>query len=143
MKTRIALAVSTLLLTLGLGAKDAYPGACVDCHGKERRISAAVSNWSKKVDAQTLARMQPLLPKGVALRGKHPAITTKDIPGTCIKCHHATSTTPAAFSKMMHVIHLTGARNEFVAKFGGDCRHCHKLNEANGTMSVPSSPEKP
>ena len=143
MKVRIALAVCLFCLTFAAAAKDAYPNACVDCHGKDHRISAAVKAWTKKVDAPLLSRMQPLLPKGVALRGKHPAVAVKDIPGSCTRCHHATSTAPAAFSRMMHVIHFTGVRNEFVTKFGGDCMHCHKPNAADGTMPVPTALEKP
>ena len=42
----------------------------------------------------------------------------------------------------MHLVHLTGAKNTFVAAHKGDCTACHKLDTRTGEWSVPSVPEK-
>jgi hypothetical protein len=42
----------------------------------------------------------------------------------------------------MHTVHLTGAKNEFVASYKSDCTACHKLNATTGEWTLPSGPEK-
>lgn len=127
----------------GINAKDAYPGGCVDCHVKEKRLSVQLSSWNGNVDAKTLAAMQAFVPKGMTLKGKHPTVATKDIPASCLKCHTATSKGIAPFAPLLHGIHLAkGDGSEFVKQFQGECTHCHKLNKTNGTWSLPSGAEK-
>jgi hypothetical protein len=136
MKFRIiALALIVLGFLMRADAKDAYPGGCVDCHAKEKRVSAQLSHWNGKVDAKTLAAMQAFVPKGMTLRGKHPTVATKDIPASCMKCHTATSKGIPPLAPLMHGIHL--AKADAV-----ECTNCHKLNRANGTWSLPSGAEK-
>ena len=125
----------------GINAKDAYPAGCVDCHLKERRVSSLLARWNGKVDAKTLAAMQTFVPKSITLKGKHPAVATKDIPATCLKCHASKAIPP--FAPLMHGIHFAkGDASEFVKQFGGECTHCHKLNKTSGASSLPSGPEK-
>lgn len=132
-----------LLVPIAIHAKDLFPAGCVDCHVKDHRVSTMLARWNGKVDAKTLAAMQAFVTKGIALKGKHPPVATKDIPASCIKCHTATSKTIPPLAPLMHGIHLAKAdQSEFVKKFGGDCTHCHKLNRANGTWSLPSGAEK-
>ena len=127
----------------GINAKDSYPAGCVDCHVKEKRVSVYLSHWDGKADARTLAAMQAFVPKGMTLRGKHPTVATKDIPASCMKCHTATSKGIPPLAPLMHGVHLAkGDASEFVKQFQGECTHCHKLNKATGTWSLPSGAEK-
>lgn len=100
------------------------------------KITGMMASWTKAVPPATLAKM----PKSPVLKGKHPTVTGKDIPGSCLKCH--TGKTIPALAPLVHSAHFGGAKNEFVAKFGGDCRHCHKFDVASATMKLPSGPEK-
>lgn len=127
----------------GINAKDPFPAACVDCHVEDHRLSTMLAKWNGKVDAKTLAAMQAFVPKGITLKGKHPPVATKNIPASCMKCHTATSKVIPPLAALMHGIHFGKAdRSEFVTQFGGECTHCHKLNRANGTWSLPGGAEK-
>lgn len=128
----------------GINAKDSYPAGCVDCHVKDQRVSTLLAQrWNGKVDAKTLAAMQAFVPKGIALKGKHPTVATKDIPASCLKCHTATSKGIPGLATLMHGIHFAkGDAAEFVKQFGGECTHCHKLNKTTGRWSLPSGAEK-
>lgn len=138
----IAIAL-TVLATIAIHAKDLFPSGCVDCHVKDHHISTMLARWNGKADAKTLAAMQPFVPKGITLKGKHPPVATKDIPASCMKCHAPASKMIPPLAPLMHGIHLAKAdQSEFVKQFGGDCTHCHKLNRANGTWSLPSGRER-
>jgi hypothetical protein len=135
----------------GITAEDMFPRGCVDCHvnmpdmGRDVRISTIMREWSKKVEPKFLERAQAAAPAGVKLVGKHPEGAEKimDIPAGCLKCHGKSSRTAPSFSRMMHLYHLTGGdENPYLSIFHGECTHCHKLNKATGTWSIPSAPEK-
>jgi hypothetical protein len=127
----------------GINAKDAHPTGCVDCHVKEDRVSAKLARWNGKIDAKTLATMQAFVPKGITLKGKHPALSGKDVPASCMKCHTAGSKSMPPFAPLMHGIHLAkGDSSEFLKQYQGECTHCHKLNKTSGTWTLPSGPEK-
>jgi len=127
----------------GINAKDVYPAGCVDCHVKEMRLSTLLARWNGTVDAKTVAAMQAFVPKGMTLKGKHPAVPTKDIPASCMKCHSATSKLFPPFAPLIHGVHLAkGDQSDFVKQFQGECTHCHKLNKATGTWSLASGAEK-
>lgn len=133
--------VLLLLLIPGITGKDTYPAGCVDCHTGDMRLSARLAKWNGKVDAKRLATMQAFVPKGTTLKGKHPSVGMSQVPAACMKCH-ATKIAPP-FAPLMHGIHIArGEQSLFVTKFDGQCTHCHKLNKANGTWSVPSGAEK-
>lgn len=130
---------------------DAIPNACVSCHvvdkatGKDHRISTALKGWTAgKIDAELLAQTKASMPAGVAAKGKHPVAddSLEDIPALCMDCHDAGSKKAPPFTRLMHLVHLTGARNEFVTTFKGDCTACHKLEARTGEWSIPSGPEK-
>jgi len=133
-----------------INAKDAFPKGCVDCHvktpdGTDARLSTMLARWNGKVDAKTLAAMQAFVPKGFTLKGKHPPVTAgvKSIPASCVKCHAANSKSIPPLAPLMHGIHLAkGDQSQFVKRFDGECTHCHKLQKANGTWSLPNGPEK-
>jgi mono/diheme cytochrome c family protein len=134
----------------GVNAKDLYPAGCVDCHtrkagGADMRLSALLAKWNGSVDPKMLAAMQAFVPKGMTLKGKHPPVTAalKDIPASCAKCHVANSKTMPPLAPLMHGVHLAkGDQSEFVKQFQGECTHCHKLNKASGTWSIPNGAEK-
>lgn len=133
-------------------AGDPFPNACVSCHtvdkakGADHRLSAALAEWSAgKVDAKLLAQTKASAPAGVAIKGKHPAAedSLEDIPGACLDCHDSGSKKAPPFSRLMHLVHLTGGTdNVFLTTFKGDCRNCHKLNEKTGEWSIPSGSEQ-
>jgi len=133
-------------------AGDPFPNACVSCHtvdkakGADHRLSVALAEWSAgKVDAKLLAQSKASAPAGVAIKGKHPAAedSLEDIPGACLDCHDSGSKKAPPFSRLMHLVHLTGGTdNVFVTTFKGDCRNCHKLNEKTGEWSIPSGSEQ-
>ncbi|MEO8033287.1 MAG: hypothetical protein ABI837_02570 [Acidobacteriota bacterium] len=131
----------------GITVKDAYPRACVDCHtgkaGAPPLLTAILKQWSVKVDAKDLARMQAFAPKGMTLKGKHPGgAAIKDIPAACVKCHGAMAKLAPQFPAMIHGIHLTGGdANPFLTTFQGECTHCHKLS-TTAQWSTPSGAEK-
>ena len=132
-------------------AADAFPQACVSCHvvdkatGKDHRLSTALAAWTAgKVDAELLAQTKASMPAGVAVKGKHPKAddALEDIPSACLDCHAPDSKKAPSFTRLMHLVHLTGARNAFVTTHKGDCTACHKLDTRTGEWSVPSGPEK-
>lgn len=131
----------------GITVKDQFPGACVDCHvkqsdGTDLRLGEMMKKWIAGADAKTVAAMQPFVPKGKALKGKHsPVAALKDVPSVCIKCHSTKIAPP--FAPLMHGIHLApGEKSRFVTMFQGECTHCHKLNKVTGVWSVASGPQK-
>ena len=137
--------------TLAVRAADAFPNACVSCHvvdkatGKDHRLSTALKGWTAgKVDPELLAQTKASMPAGVAAKGKHPAVddALEDMPAACLDCHAPDSKKAPSFTRLMHLVHLTGARNGFVTTFKGDCTACHKLDARTGEWSVPSGAEK-
>jgi hypothetical protein len=101
-----------------------------------------MKKWIGGADAKTIAAMQPFVPKGTALKGKHPPVAAlKDVPSACIKCHSTKIAPP--FPPLMHGIHLArGEQSRFVTMFQGECTHCHKLSSVTGVWSLPSGPQK-
>lgn len=140
------------LPTAGYAAVDAFPDGCVSCHvldkekGQDHRLSTALKDWTAgKVEPGLLAHSKATMPAGVALKGKHPAAedSLDDIPGACLDCHDAGSKKAPPFSRLLHLVHLTGGtKSPFVTTFKGDCTHCHKLNAKTGEWALPSGPEK-
>jgi hypothetical protein len=135
----------------GITAEDQFPHACVDCHinrpdmNMDVRLSTHMKEWNNKVDPALLAKAQECAPTGLTLKGKHPIVTDalKNIPAGCLKCHGKASTEAPPFSRMLHLIHLSGGeKNHFLTMFQGECTHCHKLNMSTGKWSLPSGPEK-
>ena len=135
----------------GITASDAYPRSCVDCHvvypelKRDERLSTLMKTWTEAVDPKLLAAAQVAMPAGVKLKGRHPAApgALKNPPASCVTCHGPTSKTAPPFSRMIHVIHLTGGKdNVFLTVFRGECTHCHKLDPATGSWTMPGGPEK-
>lgn len=135
----------------GITAEDPFPHGCVDCHinrpdmNMDVRISTMMKQWNDKVEPTLLTKAQTCGPSGVKLKGKHPIVTNalKDIPAGCLKCHSKVSTEAPPFSRMLHIIHLSGGeKNHFLTMFQGECTYCHKLNLSTGKWSLPSGPEK-
>jgi cytochrome c553 len=147
----VLVVASTLLPVAAQAAADAYPNGCVSCHvldkakAQDHRMSTLLKSWTAgKIDADLLAKSKASMPSGVALKGKHPAAedSLEDIPSACLDCHGTDSKKAPPFSKLMHLVHLTGAKNEFVTAFKGDCTNCHKLDVKTGEWSLPSGAEK-
>jgi hypothetical protein len=134
----------------GITTQDAFPRGCVDCHTNhpelnlDARFSTLMKEWNIKVEPGLLAKAQAAAPKGVTLKGKHPAVAyaLKNIPEGCLTCHSKKSTQAPPFAQMLHKIHLTGGEeNHFLTMYQGECTHCHKLNSSTGQWSLASSPE--
>ncbi|HEX5648685.1 MAG TPA: hypothetical protein VFX69_03430 [Steroidobacteraceae bacterium] len=137
--------------TMVARAADAFPSACVSCHvvdkatGKDHRLSTALKAWTAgKVDPELLAQTKASMPAGVPVKGKHPAASDslEDIPAACLDCHAPDSKKAPSFTRLMHLVHLTGAKNAFATTFKGDCTACHKLDAKTGEWAVPSGAEK-
>ena len=131
-------------------AADPFPMGCVSCHtvdktnGADHRLSVALTQWTLgKIDADLLAKSEASAAEGVTLKGKHPSAedSLDDSPNACLDCHDAGSKKAPPFGRLLHLVHLTGADNEFVSRFEGDCTHCHKLDAKTGAWSMPSGPE--
>ncbi len=158
MRSRLVPAAILLALTTALAlhpraaaAADPYPNGCVSCHtvdkakGTDRRLSTALAKWTAgKVDAGLLAQSKAAALGGLALKGKHPSAedSLEDIPSGCLDCHSADSKKAPPFSRLMHLVHLTGANNAYVANFKGDCANCHKLDVRTGEWSMAGGAEK-
>lgn len=136
----------------GLTAVDQFQNGCVDCHvnmpdrNMDVRLSTRMKQWYEAADPKLLEKAQAAAPATMTLKGKHPKLPANsfgDIPGSCLDCHRKDSNLAPPMGQMLHLIHLTGgSENHFVAMFGGECTHCHKLNTATGQWSIPSGPEK-
>lgn len=133
----------------GLTAADPFPKGCVSCHVNmpdrkmDARLSTLLKGWTTKVEPALLAKAQAAAPAGIQLKGKHPAATSalKNIPAGCIKCHGSTSKKAPPFTRLLHLVHLTGEGNHYLAEFQGECTFCHKLDRKTGAWSIPSGPE--
>jgi hypothetical protein len=135
----------------GITAEDVFPSGCVSCHlnfidrNMDTRISTSMANWTEKVEPKLLEKAQAASPDGVILAGKHPSATDSlaDIPRACIDCHSSMSQNAPVFSQMVHMIHLTGGKNNhYMTIFQGECTYCHKLNPNTGKWFTPSGNEK-
>lgn len=148
----VALPIAALLAMPAAHATiDPFPNGCVSCHvvdkakGTDHRLSTALAKWtSGKVDAGLLAKSKASAPAGLTLKGKHPSAedSLEDIPSGCLDCHGLDSKKAPPFARLMHVVHLTGANNAYVATYKGDCTNCHKLDAKTGEWSIPSGAEK-
>jgi hypothetical protein len=148
----LIICLALVALPLVADAADPFPNGCVSCHtldkakGEDHRLSTLMGAWSAgKISPDLLARSKAAMPAGVALKGKHPAAADalEDIPSACFDCHDAGSKKAPPFTRLMHLVHLTGGtKNVFVTTFKGDCTHCHKLNGQTGEWTLPSGPEK-
>ena len=145
----------TMLLAMpmtGNTAVDPYPNGCVSCHvldkakGVDHRLSVPLQAWTAgKIEPGLLAQSKASAPAGLTLKGKHPAAedSLEDIPGACLDCHDSGSKKAPPFSRLLHLVHLSGGvNNTYVTKFKSDCMHCHKLDTKTGEWSMPSGPEK-
>jgi len=109
-------------------------------------LSVKLKEWTAgKIEPGLLAQSKASSPAGLTLKGKHPAAedSLDDIPGACLDCHDSGSKKAPPFSRLLHLVHLSGGvNNTYVTKFKSDCMHCHKLNTQTGEWSMPSGPEK-
>ena len=133
----------------GITAPDSFPNSCIDCHVNrpemDARFSTQIARWNEKVEPELPAKAQAAAPEGMILKGKHPktGVSFKNIPAQCINCHGRDSEGAPPFSRMMHLIHLTGGdQNRFMTVYHGECTNCHKLNLTTGRWAFPSGPEK-
>jgi len=100
-------------ISLSLMADD-FPNGCVDCHvvlgeGMDKRLGV-------ELDA---AGHRPI-------KGK-----VNQVPADCLACHKSLGDPP--FSSLIHLAHFARPdTNVFVERFGGDCRHCHVMDDSTG-----------
>jgi len=133
----------------GLNAQDPFPRGCVDCHvylpaeKRDVRLSTLMNNLSERTAPELLAKLSGLTHEGRSLQGRHPGVNGSklSIPADCIGCHGERSGDAPAFAGMMHLIHLSGKNNHYLALFQGECGFCHKFDAQIGAWTVPSHPE--
>ena len=133
----------------GLNAQDPFPRACVDCHvylpaeKRDLRLTTLLKHMSVKTEPSLLSRLSNITPGGKPLQGRHPEVNSSklSIPADCISCHKENSSSAPPFAGMMHLIHLSGENNHYLALFQGECGFCHKFDTKIGAWTVPSSPE--
>ncbi|MDM7916972.1 MAG: hypothetical protein ACE15D_18005 [Candidatus Eisenbacteria bacterium] len=135
----------------GITTPDQFPGACVDCHvnmpeqNLDVRLSTMMGAWTAgNVEPRLIEKAKAHAPAGVTITGKHPSVpgSLNEIPGACLQCHGKDSKVAPAFATMLHDIHLTGGDdNHFLTLFQGECTHCHKLDAANTSWSIPNGKE--
>ena len=134
----------------GIVVVDNFPNACVDCHVNytdmklDLRLTSLMKQLSRQVDSSLLAKAQAAAPTGMTLEGKHPDIldSADKVPEDCLLCHYRETTMAPPFSRLMHLLHLTGGEdNLFMTLFQGECTHCHKLDMNTGQWTVPSGKE--
>ena len=103
-------------------AADDYPEGCVDCH-----IETDDGDF----------RIATLL----AEKG-HTRINEggDQVPQGCAYCHSADDEgTASSIRTLMHMIHYEEPDdNLFVSESRSDCRHCHSLDSAEGTVGIKS-----
>lgn len=134
----------------GISGEDPFPLGCVSCHismpDKDARISTLMKRLAEQVAPGLLEKAQAAMLPGTALQGKHPPMADKldTIPTTCLACHGSPSQGAPLFSRMIHLIHLTGGKgNHYITLFQGECAYCHKLDTRSGAWSIPSGRENP
>jgi len=129
---------------------DPFPGACVDCHkaypdrGLDVRLSTLMARWRTGVEPKLLALVRATAPVGLPITGRHPDAVEAlaSIPDGCLRCHGRASENAPPFATLLHATHFAGGgENHFVALFGGECTHCHKLEATTGRWSIPSRAE--
>jgi len=135
----------------GITIDDPFPSGCVNCHlnyperNMDTRLSTSLKKWQANVDPKLLEKAQAAAPEGVVLSGRHPSATAAlaDIPAACMRCHSSMSKKAPKFGQMIHLIHLTGEKdNHFMTIFQGECTYCHKFASITGEWSLPSGPEQ-
>jgi len=134
----------------GITTKDAFPNGCVDCHtstarGGDTRMSTLMATWTTAVEPALVARAKASAADPAKVKGKHPTVPRPgaNVPQACMAaCHRKGSTLAPAFSTLMHNLHLTGAQNQFLVLYQGECTHCHKLDPKTGAWRMPSGAEK-
>jgi hypothetical protein len=132
----------------GITTTDVKPNSCVDCHKIyttprqfDGRLTTHMKEWIKKTPPELLEKAQRTMPEGVKLEGKHPDIISylKVIPNDCLSCHSSSSKRVPQFRRLIHVIHLTGGKeNHFIMNYQGQCTYCHKLDQNTGTWGFGS-----
>ena len=134
----------------GITVDDQFPHSCVSCHKNyteqkmDVRLSSIIKAWSEKIPEDMLAKYQASAPEGITLKGKHPSTIDgqSSIPEACNKCHGKSMKTALPFSRLMHLIHLSGGKqNLFLSMFGGECTHCHKLDQKTGAWTIVNGKE--
>lgn len=134
----------------GTQAKDAFPNGCVDCHTStskagDTRLSTLMAKWTSAVEPGLLDKTKASVADPSKVKGKHPAVPKAGaaLPQSCMTtCHRRGSTVAPPFATLMHTVHLTGAPNQFVTQFQGQCTHCHKMDPKTGAWRIPSGAEK-
>jgi len=134
----------------GLTSADPYPEGCVGCHinmpelGIDARLSTVLKQLGEQVPPPLLSTARKAIDPKAVLAGRHPPVpfAFRDIPQACILCHRSLAGTAPVFSRLMHLIHLTGGdNNRFLGQFQGECTLCHKLDLNSGVWSLPSHSE--
>jgi len=136
----------------GITATDRFPGGCVDCHvnrpqdSLDVRLSTHARQWAAGVDGKLLTKAKVVTRDPTSLSGRHPPLAPanfQNVPAQCKGCHSGASPKVPPLAALMHVIHLSGGKeNHFLTIFRGECTHCHKFDARSGKWSMPTGREK-
>jgi hypothetical protein len=114
----LLLATSGLVSSPVATAADEFPQGCVSCH-------MVLPDKADKRLSVVLAELGHLPIKGKVAR----------VPADCIACHDSKVDTP--FSVIVHKAHFGSPdKNEYIKRFGGDCRNCHTMDGATGQAKL-------
>ena len=116
---RILMLVGLLAAIVSPGVPaDDFPQGCVSCHvvlgeGMDKRLGIVLDAAGHR-----------------SLKGK-----VEQVPTDCLGCHESLGDPP--FASLIHLAHFAKPEtNVFVARFGGDCRHCHVMNDTTGVPGL-------
>ncbi len=128
----------------GITENDIFVKGCVSCHVAnyeekvDFRITTIMKEWSKTGYKQEYFNLfQQAATEGIVLKGKHEFKFNSEtsIPEECNKCHGKAIKTALPLGQVIHIIHFSGENNHFIAKYNGECTHCHKIEKVTGTWS--------
>jgi hypothetical protein len=99
---------------------DDFPEGCVSCHvvlgeGMDKRLGVVLDAIGHR-----------------PLKGK-----VEQVPTDCLGCHESLG--DPSFSSLIHQAHFSKPEtNVFLARFAGDCRHCHVMDGSTGVAGLKS-----
>ncbi len=118
-KALIYFGALSIAVWMNLAIADEFPNGCVSCH----------------IEGETDTRLDVLLDEVGHGRGGE---RTREIPVGCNRCHAADDSGLAgSIRQLVHSIHYEAPEeNRFATLYGGECSHCHSMDEATGKAGI-------
>ena len=103
----------------GISGPDVMPDGCVSCHQGANNLKARLA----------------------ALKHRDISGKVAVVPDDCKSCHTEGSGLES-MSMISHSMHYaSGSSSGFVAKYGGQCLHCHAMATGTGAVTVKTGPK--